>query len=373
MALGLLILAALLLPAAPAPAQVSQKKRELARIQSELRRTLDELDRLKASEQELDEAVSRLKGLDKDSLRRVRRLRESIGAAERRRSDLQSRLQATCRVGGFWTAAMSAEAARHAASAAGRSDFYGTAELWEEEYRRSALLEKARHIKGLQGFQRRTEAAEAQARRRAAELDRNRRRAEAERAGRRREYESKRTELEQTQARMAEAARRAKELEENAKALTALIDKLARAARWRPRKGPVATLDRPRHSLPWPASGRVLLAFGRERDPELGTWTVRQGMTLAPAPAADVVAVAPGTVIFAGPFRSYGLVVILDHGSGFFTVYGGLSRAVRAKGDAVRAGETIGVAGGDAASGRVYFEIRRGAEALDPLEWLEKR
>ena len=370
MALGILM--ALLAAAAPAGAQMSQKKKELARIQSELRKTLAELEELRGVERELGQDVSRLQGLDKDSRRRVQRLQQNIREAETRRAQLKTRLEAAGRVGDFWTAALSAEAARHAALQAGRSDFYGSRELWAEEYRRAAVLEKARHIKGLQGFQKRTEEAADDARRRADELARSRRRAEAERDGRRKEYESKRTQLERAQARLAEAGRRAKELEDNAKALTALLDKLGRAAAWR-RTGPAVTLDRPRHSLPWPAAGKVLLAFGRERDAELGTWTVRQGVTLGAAPGAPVTAVAPGQVIFTGPFRSYGQVVILDHGSGFFTVYGQLGELQRPKGADVRAGEPIARAGGDASAGRVYFEIRRGTEALDPLEWLEKR
>ena len=87
-----------------------------------------------------------------------------------------------------------------------------------------------------------------------------------------------------------------------------------------------------------------------------------------PAPGAPVKAVAAGKVIFAGPFRSYGRVIIVDHGAGFFSVYGGLGEMEKDKGDAARKGETLARAGG-----RLYLELRRGADALDPLAWLEKR
>jgi len=370
------VLAAAALAALSAAASAqNQQKKELARIQSELRRTLEQLETLRSSEAALGKDVSRLQDLDATSRKRVERLQDVIRRAEGRKAELKSRLESASRVHGFWTAALSAEAARQAAAQAGRSDFYGARELWSDEFRRAAILEKARHLRGLSGFQKKTEQAEADARKRSAELAESRKRAQAERDGRRKEYEAKKAQLALTQTQVAEAARRAKELEENAKALTALIDKLGRAARSRRPAGVKATLDVPKHSLPWPASGKVLSGFGREKDKELGTWTVRQGMTIGTAPAAPVAAVAAGRVIFSGPFRSYGQVLILDHGGGFFSVYGGLGAAVKDKGSDVGAGEPIARAGDakDGSGGRVYFEIRRGTEALDPAAWLEKR
>lgn len=370
---GLILAALAALAAAPARAQGSQKK-ELARIQSELRRTLAELETLKASEASLGKDVSRLQDLDSVSRKRVERLQDVIRQAENRRAELKSRLDSAGRVDGFWTAALSAETARHAAYGAGRSDFYGTRELWADEFRRAAILEKGRHLRGLKGFRRKTEAAEAETRRRAAEFSESRRKAQAERDGRRKEFESKKAQLVLTQSQVAEAARRAKELEENAKALTSLIDKLGRTVRSRRPAGAKAALDLPRHSLPWPAAGRVVSGFGREKDPELGTWIVRQGLTIQAAAGSPVTAVAAGRVIFSGPFRSYGRVAILDHGGGFFSVYGGLGDALKEKGADARAGEPIARAAdsGDG-SGKIYLEIRRGTEALDPAAWLEKK
>lgn len=374
MARRALILAALAVLASPAPAQLKEKKKELARIQSELRRTLEELEGLRSEESSLGQDVSRLQGLDADSRWRVRRLQDTIRRAEARRADLKARLDAASQVGGFWTAALTAETARHAALAAGRADFFGADELWAEEYRRLAIIEKARHLRGLKGFQRQTEVDEAQARQKSEGLAASRRRAQSEREGRRREYEAKKAQLEMTQSKVAEHTRRAKELEESATALNALLEKLAKAERWQ-KAVTKAALDVPRHSLPWPAEGRVLSGFGRERDPELGTWTVHQGVLIGAAVAAPVYAIAPGRVIFAGPFRSYGHVVILDHGSGFFSIYGSLGEILKEKGASTRAGEPIALSGPapDGAGGRVYLEIRRGTQALDPRAWLEKK
>lgn len=368
MARRALILAGLLVfGAAPAPAQLRAKRKELARIQGELKETLKELEELRDSEKELGDDVKGLENRDARSRRRVEGLQADIRRAEARRADLKSRLSAAQSVTSFWSAAIASEAARHAGAAAARSEVYGTRDLWAEEFRRAAIVEKGRHLRGLHGFRLKTEEAAAETGRRARDLDASRRRAQSERESRRREYERKKAALEDTQVKVAAAARRAKELEESAKAMSALLDKLAKAGKYR-KPGPTARLDRPAHSLPWPVEGKVLLPFGRERDPQLGTWTVRQGVVFSAAPGARVGAVAPGSVIFAGPFRSYGNVVIVDHGGGFFSVYGELAEITAKKGEAVRPKEALAVAGE-----RVYLEIRRGTEALNPVEWLEKK
>lgn len=357
------------LTAAPAAAQLGAKRKELARVQAELKQTLKELEGLREEERELGDDVKGLASQDEKSRKRVDSLQSDIRRAESRRSDLKSRLDAARSVSGFWTAALASEAARHAALGAATSDAYGTRELWGEAFRRAAIIEKARHLKGLHGFRRRTEEAESETARRARELGETRRKAETEREGRRREYEEKKAALEETQVKVAAAARRAKDLEESAKAMAALLEKLGKQA---PRRGkaPAAKLDRAAHSLPWPVEGRVARPFGRERDPQLGTWTVRQGATFACAPGSPVKAIAPGSVIFAGPFRSYGKVVIVDHGGGFYSVYGELGDIEKDKGAALKAGERLATAGSE---GRAYLEIRRGTEALDPSDWLERK
>jgi septal ring factor EnvC (AmiA/AmiB activator) len=359
---------------APVFGQSAAQRRELNRVQQELRRTLAELEDLKEEERELGGDVSRLASKDAQSRRRLEELQGRLKQAEWRRADLKNRLDAAKKVSGFWVAAMSAEAARHAAASASRADAWDSRSLWSEEFRRAALLEKARHIRGLRGFQDKTEQAAAETRRKAGELAESRSRADREREERRREYEEKKAELAKTQERVAAAARKAKELEESAKAMTALLERAAKTAKYRKAPGaPAASLDLPKNSLPWPAPGSVARGFGRERDPELGTWSVHQGVLLDTAADAAIKAVAPGTVIFAGPFRSYGQVIIVDHGSGFFSVYGGLGPMDKAKGAAVRRGDVLAKAGGGPKGGRLYLELRRGTDALDPLAWLEKR
>jgi len=121
-----------------------------------------------------------------------------------------------------------------------------------------------------------------------------------------------------------------------------------------------------------PVPGRVAQAFGRVVDADFGTQTFRSGVVFEAALGTPVRAVAPAIVRFAGWFRGYGRLVILDHGDRFFTVSGHLAELAVSVGDAVAAGEEIGTVGdtGSLSGARLYFEIRQGSEPLDPGDWL---
>jgi murein hydrolase activator len=121
-----------------------------------------------------------------------------------------------------------------------------------------------------------------------------------------------------------------------------------------------------------PVQGRVSQGFGRVVDADFGTQTFRSGVVFEAALGTPVLAVAPAVVRFAGWFRGYGRLVILDHGDRFFTVSGHLAELEVEVGDAVAAGEEIGTVGdtGSLSGAGLYFEIRRGSEPLDPGQWL---
>ena len=133
----------------------------------------------------------------------------------------------------------------------------------------------------------------------------------------------------------------------------------------------------PPHSLPWPVQGKVISSFGKEYRADLNTWIFRDGIKISAPYGAPVRASADGSVIYAGPFRSYGNVVIMDHGKGFFTIYGFLREITVAVGDKVNQLGQVGMVGKDTQSSSgtgqsaVYFEIRQGTTAVDPLQWLK--
>jgi septal ring factor EnvC (AmiA/AmiB activator) len=162
------------------------------------------------------------------------------------------------------------------------------------------------------------------------------------------------------------------ELETAAGALEHALENLdpAPAGSVRPAAGPrFASL---RGSLPAPVVAPIVGEFGRVVDAQLQTETFRKGVEFDAPRGAPVRAVAAGRVRYAGWFSGYGRLVILDHGDQYFTVSGHLDELVVAVGEEVARGGAVGSVGetGSLSGPRLYFEIRRGAEPLDPRGWL---
>jgi septal ring factor EnvC (AmiA/AmiB activator) len=135
---------------------------------------------------------------------------------------------------------------------------------------------------------------------------------------------------------------------------------------------PAGAFTKLRGKLPPPVHAEIAQGFGRVVDGESRTATFRKGVEFA-APAGEPVrAVAPAQVRYAGRFRGYGKTVILDHGDGYFTVSSHLAETGVAVGATVDAGDEIGRVGdtGSLSGPQLYFELRRGSEALDPSDWL---
>lgn len=127
--------------------------------------------------------------------------------------------------------------------------------------------------------------------------------------------------------------------------------------------------------LDWPVAGELIYRFGRQRLPN-NTTILWHGIGIATPPGTPVRAIAAGTVRVALPLGTYGPSVIIDHGGGFYTVYGFLGDIAVRQGQSVQKGQTIGQSGGENSDQgpHIHFEIRgRDGQALDPIAWLRQR
>ncbi|PLX81134.1 MAG: hypothetical protein C0616_05805 [Desulfuromonas sp.] len=121
--------------------------------------------------------------------------------------------------------------------------------------------------------------------------------------------------------------------------------------------------------LPWPVPGEVRVPFGRGYHPDLGTRYDSRGVEIAVTGDVPIRAVWGGRVAFAQAFRGFGHLLILDHGAGYYTLYAQASHLSYKKGDVVAKGDVVGYSGFEG-NDIVYFEIRQGSQAVDPMTWL---
>lgn len=130
-----------------------------------------------------------------------------------------------------------------------------------------------------------------------------------------------------------------------------------------------------RGALQWPADGDVVSHFGRQKHPTFATYIQRKGIEIRTEEGSPIRAVMAGTVEYADWLKGYGQVLILDHANGFFSLYAHASKLLAKVGEQVLAGQVIGETGDTGLTGdsTLYFELREGAEAVDPLIWLAKR
>ena len=126
--------------------------------------------------------------------------------------------------------------------------------------------------------------------------------------------------------------------------------------------------------LDWPVEGDILYRFGRRVNPN-NTVVSWLGIGIGAPTGTPVKAINAGRVLSASRVGTYGLMVILDHGAGDYSIYGSLERASVSDGQRVTKGQVLGTVGiSDPELGpRLHFEVRPKGRAVDPLEWLRAR
>ena len=122
--------------------------------------------------------------------------------------------------------------------------------------------------------------------------------------------------------------------------------------------------------LAWPLRGKLLARFG---DPKADGRLKWNGLWIAGKEGDTVRSIARGRVAFVGWMHRYGLIVVLEHEGGYYSLYGHNQNAVVGIGEWVQSGDpiaSVGLSGGYESAG-LYFELRRGTEAINPRPWLK--
>ena len=157
-------------------------------------------------------------------------------------------------------------------------------------------------------------------------------------------------------------------LQEQERALKSLLQSLSL-------KSKPLILDLPfserKSTLAWPIQGKVIARYGSSRNLGKLTW---QGMMINAPLGEEIISTAPGRVVFSDWLRGFGLLLIIDHGDQYMTLYGNNQSLLKNAGDSVTTGDVIALSGeqGIRQHTGLYFELRHQGNPTDPVKWLSK-
>ena len=133
---------------------------------------------------------------------------------------------------------------------------------------------------------------------------------------------------------------------------------------------PSVSITKRRGRLPLPVVGDLVGRYGEN----LPTGLSRKGIDIAARGGSQVIATYDGKIAFAGKFRGYGQLLIIDHGDGYHTLLAGMARIDMTVGQRVSTGEPVGLMGDDGGNRPIlYVELRRKGQPINPLPWLASR
>lgn len=172
-------------------------------------------------------------------------------------------------------------------------------------------------------------------------------------------------------SRMAGEEREIEQLAAQEKDLARLIDELTSILSDYPIRSE-SPFSEHKGKLTWPVAGTLLHDFGQPRVSDQVKWN---GVVLAAPRGREVRAVYHGRVVFSDWLSGLGLLVIVDHGEGYMTLYGYNETTLKTAGDWVAPGDVIATVGdsGGQARASLYFELRRGTTPLNPRQWVTRR
>ena len=344
-----------------------------------------QLKEYQEKQRKLEQELKNLTQKEKQTGQRTEKIKNNLIEVKSKTSSLQSRREIMQNTLPMWQTLMQETLTATIVENILQSDFYTGKTVSRNLLLNSLLNVKAGYYKNLQKSLEQNEKDLKLTEQEKEDLISQQTALEAEQEKLEATYKDKEKDLTTAKEKLKQAKKELEELKNSAEQMEKLLkqaEKQRAVAEKKqgvtPTPAKVKDLNIPKKSLPWPLTGQVISRFGKEYNQQLKTWIFRDGIKIAAFAGTPVKAVAGGKVIFAGSFRSYGQVVIVDHGQGFFTIYGFLREMKAYVVQVVKVGTVIGTCGNDTqgtAMGQgksaLYFEIRSGTQALDPLIYLK--
>jgi septal ring factor EnvC (AmiA/AmiB activator) len=377
--LGLLIALVCLSPwplsAIPPADELQRKEHELSELRAGIRRLRSDLDAAKSERDRLT--------------RELARTEEAVGALARSAYELTARIE---RGQGRLEEMGHARGARQARLAAQRSALGAqvrAAHVTGRQERLKMLLnqedpavvsrmmvyydylnqDRIRSIRDIQRGMVELRELETQIHGQQRELQRLRSLQEDERQALEKSLEERESALAALEAGIRADDRRLSDMEQDEQRMETFLQELERLLLELPLQsaGDIAFTEL-RGQLPWPVSGRLSVAFGSPRKRGGRSW---DGVVIGAKEGSEVRAIHHGRVVFADWLRGLGLLLIVDHGAGFMSLYGHNQSLFKETGEWVAPGEVIGLVGrsGGHTNAGVYFGIRKQGKPVNPGGW----
>lgn len=398
---GMLAALALALASGVSPARAQSQEQ----AEDQLQALKSELEQVAAERRQLDdqrgEASQALRAADQQvarSSKALRQTRKQLAASQADLAELEKRrdaLQASLQDRRLELARLLRAADRQGAAAPLKlllaQDRVADARRLLT-YHRYLQADRAQRITGLTDELRQLDALERQIVARRAELDATLARQNQQLAQLTADRDQRAKLVAKLNARYQDKRSREQALVRDAQALEELLAKLrAEAARERARRAAAAAEaarearedGRPPPQAPvirgdglrvggagWPLNGRLLAGFGDA----LPDGRQSEGLLIAADAGTPVKAVGTGAVVYAAWMTGYGLLLIVDHGDGYMSLYAHNDALLHERGDAVQRGDPLATVGSSGGSGRpaLYFELRKDGQPVDPTRWLER-
>ncbi|WP_221799993.1 murein hydrolase activator EnvC family protein [Oceanobacter mangrovi] len=171
---------------------------------------------------------------------------------------------------------------------------------------------------------------------------------------------------------MSNEQQRLQQKQADRKRLESLFDEVRTLVEKSPRKQDARLFKTLKRHLPRPIDGRVIAAFGNPVTDGAGRW---EGWLMSAPEGAPIKAVHHGRVVYSDWLRGFGLLLIIDHGDGYMTLYAHNQSLMYDVGDWVNQGDVIASVGrsGGLKEPQLYFEIRYKGKPQDPATWLAKK
>lgn len=378
---GLSFLLLLASAAQAADDSAAAKRRELEAVQQRLEQSRRELDNYRAQEQDLSRYISFLKLQADKARQKSATIAREIEGLQGKLSESENRHRVIENSRRSWGAAFDHALARYARMAYSSAQYSGSDELRSQAALRSSVFSGASVLNLLKEEDRVAREKIAKLEARTSDLSRNAKSVQRELDVKNQSVNKSAAELETARRKKTELEAELEELKKTARSLSDFLSNFEKkqAAESKRTLSSGGQMPIARHSLPWPVRGRVVSIYGREQLAALKTWVFNEGVKIAAPRGTQVRSVEAGEVIYAGEFRTYGNVVIVDHKQGFFSIYGYLDSIAAAKGQQLQRGGLVGAVGEEQRSALneaddrsvLYFELRVGAQSVNPQQWLQ--